>query len=300
MEQNKGSRKYPARYVSWKMPSLIFCGLLLVLFLASPARAQLTNDEPVVTEGTEFITDPPTPPKQPEAPQNPQVNQPVVPLPLAPKPPKSSGPPPRYPSVVFLLDTSDSMLNPVLGTSHTRLDEAKSALGRVIQGMSSVTRVQVWSFNTKLRPLAVDAASKNGFYRLGNPGLRQRLATRINRASTGGGTNFYRALLKSFKIFANPEDQRAYKSGQRYPVMVIISDGEDMGKTPENLKMVLEERKKYPLVSIQVIGFHTGGKDTLWLKKLCQIATDPQGCATAGNEGQLKTILESFYKFKGR
>ena len=78
-------------------------------------------------------------------------------------------------------------------------------------------------------------------------------------------------------------------------MLVIISDGEDGGKTGHSVDTVLAAARKFPLVTINTIGFHVSGNES-WFKRLCRISTHPRGCATADNPRRLQTILESFYK----
>jgi Mg-chelatase subunit ChlD len=199
--------------------------------------------------------------------------------------------------VVFLLDTSDSMLNALPGKEQTRLDEAKAALAQVVRGMSRETRVQMWMFNTRLNPLAIAGGRPGTFIPIGGPGLRKRLIEKIAGIRTAGGTNLYQAIIRTLDIFAVPADQPLYRSGQRFPVLVIISDGEDGGKTGHTLDAVLAAKRRFPLVTINTIGFHVSGQEQ-WFSDLCRIATRASGCAKAGNQAQLKSILESFYRWK--
>ncbi len=272
---------------------------LLLLLVPGHLQAQLSEEGVFSTQGTQFVKPkkplPPKPPEPPAAPELPKIEQPeVAPVAAAP-PPRPAAPPPKYPSVVILLDASDSMLNPVPGQGRHRLDEAKAALVQVVRGMSAETRVQLWIFNTRIYPVAIDKGSARSFIPIGRPGLRRRLIEKIGAIRTGGGTNLYKAIITTLKIFADPADQPLYRSGQRFPVLVVISDGEDSRKTGHSLDAVLAARKRYPLVTINTVGFHIEGEDR-WFRELCRIATSPQGCATAGNPGQLQAILESFYK----
>ncbi len=197
--------------------------------------------------------------------------------------------------MVILLDSSDSMLNPVPGTGHTRLDEAKAALTQVVRGMSRDTRVQLWTFNTRLKPVSIGGGPPGRFIQVGRPGMRERLVGKIGGIRTAGGTNLYKSIIRTLDIFAAPADQPLYRSGQRFPVLVLISDGEDGGKTGHNLEAVLAAKGRFPLVTINTIGFHVSGEDK-WFRALCQIATRPSGCASAENLSQLKAILEGFYR----
>lgn len=277
--------------------ALLLLAIPALVFWAGAANAQLSDNAPISTEGTQFVTPEkvaPTP--RPKPPSRPRAARPRPPRrPVAPRAQKQTAPPPRYPSVVFLLDSSDSMLNPVPGKGHTRLDEAKTALKQVVGGMSRETRVQMWTFNTRLRQISIAGSAPKTFIQIGRRGMRARLVEQIGRIRTAGGTNLYKAIIRTLDIFADPADQPLYRSGQRFPVLVVISDGEDGGKTGHTLDAVLAARRRFPLVTINAIGFHLGGEQQ-WFRKLCRIATRPTGCAAAGDLAQLQTILEGFYR----
>ncbi|MBI3991706.1 MAG: VWA domain-containing protein [Candidatus Lambdaproteobacteria bacterium] len=272
----------------------------LLLCVALPAWAQLDDGSVISTQGTQFVKPPvqpqpePTPPPaQPEPAPPPPAAPAAVQAPPSPAPPAQ--PPPRYPTVLFLLDTSDSMLNKVKGTNHTRLDEAKGALERVIRAMSPETRVQLWVFNTSMQPVVFGAFKPGEFVPMQDPVQRKRFVEMLHRVRTGGGTNLYHSIVESLKFFAAPRDQALYRSGQRFPVLVIISDGEDSGLTRETMQTVQEAKQRMPLVTINTIGFNVA-ENPAWFEALCRIATHPQGCATAENSDQLRSILESFYR----
>lgn len=273
--------------------------LTTVLALPWVAQAQLSDNAPISTEGTDFVrpeVPPPASPKKPSPPRPPQTLPPVQPIvPAAIIPAPRPAPPPRFPSVVFLLDTSDSMLSRVPGRETTQLDEAKAALIQVVKGMSRETQVQLWAFNNRRYPVAVQGLPAGSFMPIGQPGLRDALVSKIRAIRTGGGTNLYQAVTQTLDIFAAPADQPLYRSGQRFPVLVVISDGEDSRKTGHDLNAVLAAARKFPLVTINTIGFHVSGRDK-WFKQLCRISTRPTGCATADNPRRLQAILEGFYR----
>jgi hypothetical protein len=275
----------------------LICAAVLLLSAWETASAQLTDQSTISTEGTQFVTpEQPTPPPLPLPPEQPRAARPVPPtVPAVVRPAPRRAPPAKFPSVLFLLDTSDSMLNKVPGRDGTQLDEAKAALIQVVRGMSRETQVQLWTFNTRRFPLVVPGVAPGAFTSIGKPGLRERLTRKIAAIRTAGGTNLYQAIIKSLEIFAAPADQALYRSGRRFPVLVVISDGEDAGKTGHSVDAVLAAAKRFPLVTINTIGFHISGKDK-WSKQLCRISTRPDGCATAGNQARLQAILESFYR----
>ena len=272
-------------------------GLIALAIMAgysAPSWAQLSDDATTSTEGTQFIreqeTD--TPPveeikpdeKKPEVPA--AIKKEVTEKPVVTNPP-------RYPTVVFLVDTSDSMLNRLPGAKGSRLDEAKAALIRVLQGMPAKSRVQLWTFNRSMEPILIDRVKKGRFILIGKKGHRQALIDQVRKLRTSGGTNLYQSIVKAMRNFSARRDQRFYRLGIRYPVLVVVSDGEDGGKTRETLKTVQKTKEKFPLVTINTIGFKIS-RSNQWFQVLCQIATSKEGCAIAGNEGQLVQMLEGF------
>ena len=267
-----------------------------LLWGAQETSAQLSQGNTITTQGTQFVR-PETPAKPPPpkpAPLLPRIApaRPVPPARTAIRP--QPAPLPRYPSVVFLVDTSDSMLNQS-GGGQTRLAEAKSALIQVIRGMSPETRVQLWVFNTQVKPLSYAGRGAGGFMKVGDAKKREQLIRQIGAIRTAGGTNLYAAIIRVLQLFGVPRDQELYRTGQRFPVLVVVSDGEDGGKTRHSLKSVLAERRKYPLVAVNTIGFHVSGEEQ-GFRVLCRIATRRDGCAAANDRDRLKSLLESFYQ----
>ncbi len=267
---------------------------------ATSAVAQFTENPTISTQGTQFVAPPPEPPAPP-APR-PAQPTPVPPPPPPPAPaqvippaPPPAREPPRFPTVVILLDTSDSMLETSPGKNLSHLDEAKNAITDVIQAMSAETQVQVWSFNTRLIPVTVGNSPPGTFLPAGDAAMRDQLIKKMRSLRTGGGTNLYQSIITTLDFFNKPQDQPLYRSGQRFPVLVIVSDGEDSGVTRHTIADVQAAKKTHPLVTVNAIGF-TVAKGDVWFKTLCEIATRPQGCATAGDQGQLHTILDSFYR----
>ena len=187
------------------------------------------------------------------------------------------------------------MLNKVPGGGGTRLDQAKTALNQVLADMGQETRVQIWTFNTRMQEIRVRGVGQGLFIPIGVGSNRQALMEQVKNLRTAGGTNLYASIVKSLKLFSVRADQRFYQSGERFPVLVVLSDGEDLGKTRETLETVLETRKQYPLVTINTIGFQIQ-RDQAWYKVLCKIATQPGGCATANDARALEAMLDSFYR----
>lgn len=277
--------------------------LLLAALLWVPARGQALEQGVITEPGTQFVLPdpaPPAPPQPPQAPAPQQTPAAIQPPPAAPPeaaPPPPPAPPPRYPQVVILLDVSDSMLNRASGREDTLLDEAKAALMQVIAGMQPEARVQLWIFATGLSKVRMPGESRSGFVQVGAKGspVRARLLKEIEALKTAGGTNLYAAITKVLENFGAPQDQAAYRSGERFPVLVVISDGEDWGKTRETFESVQAVKGKYPLVTINTIGFNVS-QDDKWFAQLCKIATRREGCGTAGDQATLEAVLNSFYR----
>jgi len=272
-----------------------------LVWLAPLAWGQINQEAPISTEGTQFVT-PPAPPRAPPAVQPPAPPQTPALPPPAPPPVPSAGPPlvpaeppPRFPSVLILLDTSDSMLDKSPGKDLTHLDEARNAIAAVVGGMSPETRVQVWHFNSRMFPIQVGNAPPGTFVPVGDARQRDELIAKLRTIRTSGITNLYESLTKTLEFFAVPADQPLYRSGQRFPVLVVVSDGEDSGTSRVTLEQVLEAKRKHPLVTVNAIGF-TVAKDDKWFRTLCRIATRPEGCATADDQAQLRAILDGFYR----
>jgi hypothetical protein len=270
--------------------------LAVALAVALPAAAQNLDQGVIIQQGTQFVQPPA------EAPQTPQQQRaeppaPVAPTPAVVQPPPPPPPPARYPQVVFLLDTSDSMLNPAPNRKGTNLDAAKAALKRVIAGMPEEARMQLWTFATGLSRLRLPGETRGGFAPVGavDSPMRKQIAAEVDAIKTAGGTNLYAAMIKTLELFGLPQDQAAYRSGLRFPVLVVISDGEDWGKSRDSFDAVQSAKAKYPLVTINAIGFSVPENDT-WFPQLCKLATASGRCATAGDQDRLQAILESFYR----
>ena len=258
-----------------------------------PAFAQLSDDGEVASEGTQFIPKP-SPVEPPPAEKAPPEKAPPK-APVAENPPLPPAKPPRYPSVVILLDTSDSMLNTVHGPGRTRLHEAREALIKVLEGMAPETRVQLWTFNTRMQPVPVNNYQPGDFVPVGDADNRRALVEQVYRIKTAGGTNLYQSVVKALKLFDRPEDQAAYRSGERWPALVVVSDGEDGGKTKADLKAVQQAKQAYPHVTVSTIGFRISRGEP-WFGILCKIASRKDGCSTANDGTQLELLLESFYQ----
>lgn len=277
----------------------------LCVWHTAPAMAQVFDAPRTAEGGTQFVDEEPPPAPKP-APARPAAPIPPTPVPATPEAPpiaqrRPPQPPPvplRYPTVVFLLDTSDSMLNEIPGTNgQTKIGQARSALEGVIGHMGKEARLQLWYFNAVVMPVTLDGAKPKGFVELGgaDSSVRKQLHSSLAKLETAPGTNLYQAVIKALDVFSDPADLPLYRQGMRYPVLVVISDGEDWGKSGVTLQQVEAAKKSHPWVTLTTIGFLIA-KDDPWLKSLCQIASSPQGCATAENDNQLTSILETFYK----
>ena len=273
----------------------------ILLLWSGPAQGQVFDPGLVSQEGTQFVTEDPPPQAAPPKPAPPKPAPPPpaapAPPPPPPAPPVPPPPPARYPTVLLLLDTSDSMLNIVEGKGTTQLDDAKGAIEQMVDSMTPESRLQIWSFNSILQELPLEKGKKGEFIPVGPPDspARQNIKKQVNSLKTATGTNLYMAVTQAMAIFSQPQDQPLYQSGMRYPVMVVISDGEDWKKSRFTLAQVLEVKKSHPLVTINTIGFHVRENEQ-WLAELCKIATRPSGCAVAGDRRQLASILAGFYR----
>lgn len=273
--------------------ALFALGLFIFTPLASTALAQLEDGNTTSTTGTQFVR--PEPPAKPQPPQPPEPpNQPAR-LEVPPPDQTPPGPPPKFPEVLVLLDTSDSMMSQAPGSSETRLTEASRALKQMLKGMTPRTRIQLWSFNTRLTPLLIPGQYAGQFVEVGQGQNRERLIGLLDGLRTAGGTNMYQAIVKALRLFDNPGNIQLYRSGQRFPVLLVISDGEDGGKTRETLDSVKKAAAKRPLVTVNTIGFRVG-RQSRWFETLCQVATSRQGCANAEDSSQLGKMLERFHR----
>jgi len=270
---------------------------LAVLAAASPVAAQNLDQGVIIQQGTQFVQPPAEAPQKPPA-QRAERPAAAAPTPAAAQPPPAPPAlPARYPQVVFLLDTSDSMLNPAASRKGTNLDAAKTALKQVIAGMPEEARMQLWTFATGLTRLRLPGETRGGFVPIGAPDspLRKQIAAEVDAIKTAGGTNLYTAVIKTLELFGAAQDQAAYRSGLRFPVLVVISDGEDWGKSRDTFDALQGAKAKYPLVTINAIGFTVSEADK-WFPQLCKLATPSGRCASAGDEERLQAILESFYR----
>jgi len=288
--ESTGPRRWVSRLRTAWLRALLL-SVLLTGFLA-PVGAQMTDDASTSTTGTQFVR--PDPPEAPKPPAPPQVPPPaaITPPPVRPTP---QGPPSRYPEVLLLLDTSDSMMNEAYPGGPNRLDEARGALRQVLSGMGDQTRVQLWVFNTKLFPLRIAGQPVGSFTPVGQGRNRQHLTGLLDTIRTAGGTNLYQAVTQALTLFQDPQALPLYQNGERFPVLVVISDGEDGGKTRETLETVQAAKRANPLVTVNTIGFRVGKEDP-WFRTLCSMATRPEGCAAAGDGKQLHSMLEAFHR----
>lgn len=291
-----------ARRAGW------LCALAALLALWPMAAQGQRSDEPP-GPGTQFVRPPrreapaapaetlppPAPPESPAQPAPPKAPETPPAPPPAPPAAAVDKAPSRFPTVFLLLDASDSMLNKDGPSGRTHLDEAKGALVQMLREMTAETRVQLWSFNSRMWPVPVGNLPPGRFASLETPGMREELIAEVRNIRAMGGTNLYAAVAKALGYFSEPAQQALYRSGERFPVLVIVSDGEDSGRTRENLESVMDAKAQHPLVNITTIGFRVPG-ESAWAAKLCRIASSPKGCATAGDAQRLEALLKTFYK----
>ncbi len=271
------------------------CCLLLLLGLWLPGMldAQGTNffrvpkkQPPVQKE--EAPPPPPTPVRPPPRPK-------PTPLPPAPKPPPADR---SVSDVIFLLDTSGSMDAFLPGQKQSKLKSAQEALDFFAQNMLQGTRFQLWSFNARLRqhPNSPVAKSKQIiFEEIGPSGsiVRKHLQQQIAGLETRGGTNLYQAIFEALRYFRSPSYQVPEVNVKRFPVVVLLADGQDDGYSAINRTQVLQKRKQVEEVEVKVIGFGvTPNSETH--RQLCELARPAADCLVTSSSTELQTLIRSF------
>ena len=271
------------------------CCLLLLLGLWLPGMldAQGTNffrvpkkQPPVQKE--EAPPPPPTPVRPPPKPK-------PTPPPPAPKPPPADR---SVSDVIFLLDTSGSMDAFLPGQKQSKLKSAQEALDFFAQNMLQGTRFQLWSFNARLRQHPNSPAAKSKqiiFEEIGPSGsiVRKHLQQQIAGLETRGGTNLYQAIFEALRYFRSPSYQVPEVNVKRFPVVVLLADGQDDGYSAINRTQVLQKRKQVEEVEVKVIGFGvTPNSETH--RQLCELARPAADCLVTSSSTELQTLIRSF------
>ena len=271
------------------------CCLLLLLGLWLPGM--------LGAQGTNFFR---VPKKQP--PVQKEEAPPPPPTPVRPPPKPKPTPPPPAPKptpvdrsvsdVIFLLDTSGSMDAFLPGQKQSKLKSAQEALDFFAQNMLQGTRFQLWSFNARLtqHPNSPVAKSKQIiFEEIGHSGsvVRKHLQQQIAGLETRGGTNLYQAIFEALRYFHSPSYQVPEANVKRFPVVVLLADGQDDGYSAINRTQVLQKRKQVEEVEVKVIGFGiTPNSETH--RQLCELARPVADCLVTSSPTELQTLIRSF------
>ncbi|MDG2197897.1 MAG: VWA domain-containing protein [SAR324 cluster bacterium] len=265
------------------------CCLLLLLSLWLPGMLD--------AQGTNFFR---VPKKQP--PVQKEEAPPPPPTPVRPPPkPQLTPPPPANHSVsdvIFLLDTSGSMDAFLPGQKQSKLKSAQKALDFFALNMLQGTRFQLWSFNARLTQHPNSPAAKSKqiiFEEIGPSGsvVRQHLQQQIAGLETRGGTNLYQAIFEALRYFRSPSYQVPEANVKRFPVVVLLADGQDDGYSAINRTQVLQKRKQVEEVEVKVIGFGvTPNSETH--RQLCELARPAADCLVTSSSTELQTLIRSF------
>ncbi len=282
---------------------LISLGCLIFLLLCSTQGglakvwAQGIDNAKNSDTGAQFLSFP----KKPSIPKVPKPKAPSKPL----KSPKSNPPPVpnqaalaavRAPLVIFLLDASSSMATKDPKESTTRIWQAHQAIVHALQNMPSQSWVQVRVFNNHLRGVRAKAGLKAGFVSLNQAGVREGFADNLGQVEPYGTTHLYRAVVKTLTQFNTPKIRWLVKTGRRYAVLLVISDGQDSGKTKENLASVQAAKQQAEHVVVHVIGFRAL-EQTAWFREVCAIASSPKHCSAAKGEAALRQLLNRLHRY---
>ena len=271
------------------------CCLLLLLGLWLPGMLD--------AQGTNFFR---VPKKQP--PVQKEEAPPPPPTPVRPPPKPKPTPPPPAPKptpvdrsvsdVIFLLDTSGSMDAFLPGQKQSKLKSAQEALDFFAQNMLQGTRFQLWSFNARLTQHPNSSAAKSKqiiFEEIGHSGsvVRRHLQQQIAGLETRGGTNLYQAIFEALRYFRSPSYQVPEANVKRFPVVVLLADGQDDGYSAINRTQVLQKRKQVEEVEVKVIGFGiTPNSETH--RQLCELARPVADCLVTSSPTELRTLIRSF------
>ena len=255
-------------------------------------------------QGTSFFR---VPKKKPPIEKEEAPSPPPTPVQVAPKP-KPTPPPPPAPKpppadrsvsdVIFLLDTSGSMDAFLPGQKQSKLKAAQEALDFFAQNMLQGTRFQLWSFNARLTQHPNSPAAKGKqiiFEEIGPSGsiVRKHLQQQIAGLETRGGTNLYQAIFEALRYFHLSSYQVPEANVKRFPVVVLLADGQDDGYSAINRSQVLQKRKQVEEVEVKVIGFGiTPNSETH--RQLCELARPAADCLVTSSPTELQTLIRSF------
>jgi uncharacterized protein YegL len=160
------------------------------------------------------------------------------------------------------------------------------------------TRFQLWSFNARLTQHPNSPAAKSKqiiFEEIGPSGsvVRKHLQQQIAGLETRGGTNLYQAIFEALRYFRSPSYQVPEANVKRFPVVVLLADGQDDGYSAINRTQVLQKRKQVEEVEVKVIGFGvTPNSETH--RQLCELARPAADCLVTSSPTELQTLIRSF------
>jgi uncharacterized protein YegL len=200
--------------------------------------------------------------------------------------------------VIFLLDTSGSMDAFLPGQKQSKLKSAQEALDFFAQNMLQGTRFQLWSFNARLTQHPNSPAAKSKqiiFEEIGpsNSVVRKHLQQQIAGLGTRGGTNLYQAIFEALQYFRSPSYQVPEVNVKRFPVVLLLADGQDDGYSAINRTQVLQKREQVEEVKIKVIGFGIT-PDSETHRQLCELARPVVDCLMTSSPTELQTLIRSF------
>ena len=234
-------------------------------------------------------------PLPPSTPVRPPPKPKLTPPPPAPKPPPADR---SVSDVIFLLDTSGSMDAFLPGQKQSKLKSAQEALDFFAQNMLQGTRFQLWSFNARLtqHPNSPAAKSKQIIFEEIGPSssvVRKHLQQQIAGLGTRGGTNLYQAIFEALQYFRSPSYQVPEVNVKRFPVVLLLADGQDDGYSAINRTQVLQKREQVEEVKIKVIGFGIT-PDSETHRQLCELARPVADCLMTSSPTELQTLIRSF------
>ena len=251
-------------------------------------------------QGTDFFRVPkraPVPQETPTPPAPPPPQPVAPPVPPPPEPPLE--PVQRSVSdVIFLLDTSGSMDAFLPGQKQSKLKSAQQALDFFAQNMLEGTRFQLWSFNARLTQHPNSPAVKESrivFEEIGplGSGVRQHLQQQIAGLETRGGTNLYQAVFEALRYFRSPSYQVPERNVKRFPVIVLLADGQDDGYSAIGRSQVLQALQQVADVEVKVIGFGIAPNSETH-RQLCELARPSADCLVTSSSTELQTLIRSF------
>jgi Ca-activated chloride channel family protein len=123
-------------------------------------------------------------------------------------------------NVLFVVDVSGSMNEPVAGTGKSKMDLLKASLGKAMDGFIDVDRVGLWEFATKLQG-ALPYRELAPMAPLSNPGQRQRLKSQVAGLKAISDTGLYLTARDAFQQVKTHLEPGAINS------VVLLTDGHE-------------------------------------------------------------------------